>query len=1595
MTNHDLSNAEQSTAAHPLALRADGAELRPANACDFSHAHLRLGIDVGSTTVKLAVIDDASHLVYANYQRHHTDVRATARELFDRARKSLGEARMRVSITGSGGLLLAKWLDLEFVQEVIASKRAVETLIPQTDCAIELGGEDAKIIYFDNGIEQRMNGTCAGGTGAFIDQMATLLHTDASGLNELAKQSTHIYPIASRCGVFAKSDVQPLLNEGAAPADVAASIFQAVANQTVSGLACGHPIRGHVAFLGGPLQYLSELRERFYETLDLDEDHRIVPTNAHLFVATGAALAGESDRYVSFSEVIDALDGLGDTQGSEVERLDPLFSTEKDLAEFHERHATQVVPRGDLASYRGRVFIGLDAGSTTMKAAMVGEDGQLLHTWYGNNNGDILGTARTIMDDFYDHIPVGCTIGHVTTTGYGEALLIEALRADSGEIETVAHLRGAKAFIPDVEFILDIGGQDMKCLQVKNGVIEHIMLNEACSSGCGSFIESFAKSMDMDVRSFAAEAVSAKRPVDLGSRCTVFMNSRVKQAQKEGATVGDIAAGLSYSVIKNALFKVIKLRDFDEIGKYVVVQGGTFMSDATLRAFELLTGRDVIRPDIAGCMGAYGAALLARDRAGADGTSTLLSRDQIDNLSVRHTNVHCGRCSNNCLLTINDFGGGHKFITGNRCEKGAGGRRAKTQAPNLFAFKNRLLFDRPTLDADVAPRGTVGIPRALNMYENYPFWHAFFTELGFSVVLSDQSNKKTYEAGIESMPSESVCYPAKLSHGHIMNLLEKDPDFIWMPCIRWERQEDETAGNHYNCPIVMSYPQALGLNVDELADPSVEFIDAFIPYDDKKELKRRLYELVSVKREKDAAAGRGRFRGERITRSEVDAAVNAAWEADLEFKETMRRKGDETLRWIEQNHAHGIVLAGRPYHNDPEINHAIPELVNSFGFAVLTEDSVAHKMRPERPIRVVDQWMYHSRLYRAARFVASRNDLDLIQLNSFGCGLDALTTDQVQEILEASGKIYTVLKIDEVSNLGAARIRVRSLMAALSEQDAELRRKAAAGERAAVAPVEVRNADGSLERARRQEPGEVPVYREAASAAWEKVEYTKLMQQEGYTILCPQMAPIHFDLIEPLMRHEGYNMVLLPSVDHGAVEAGLKYVNNDICYPSILVTGQIMEAIESGKYDLSRTAVVISQTGGGCRATNYIALIRKALHDAGHPEVPVISLSVARTLDENNPGFDIMKPGLVARAIYALLYGDLMMQLLYRVRPYEATPGSADELYESLMGRAREQLPTMGRKRFYRFCQETVDAFEALPLVNDRSKPRVGVVGEILVKFHPTANNELVKVIESEGCEANVPGLLDFFLMGLSNQINMKDELGTKWTSRTANGSAIKLVQSMRKPIDDMLAASTRFEPYEPIMELAEKASRVLSLCNTMGEGWLLTAEMVDLIENGTPNIVCCSPFACLPNHVVGKAVIKRLRQMHPESNIVAVDYDPGASEVNQLNRIKLMISVAKENFRELREEAAARSAAGGDAGVALGAVGPTDGFRLTNPDDPTTAVVAPYVEEPERDHVGGDDSCATGGCGSQAPLQLSDEQLERIREAKLRAARRVEKGNE
>lgn len=1416
---------------------------------------MNLGLDVGSTTVKLIVIDHNDKILYSRYERHFSDIRNTLVNLISEAYEIFKEDDITVMVTGSGGMSVSQWLGIPFIQEVIAGTKTIERFIPRTNVAIELGGEDAKITYFDDGVDQRMNGTCAGGTGAFIDQMASLLQTDAQGLNEMAKNFKTIYPIAARCGVFAKTDIQPLLNEGAAKEDIAASVFQAVVNQTISGLACGKPIRGNVAFLGGPLYFLSELRQRFIETLNLSSEEVIFPDNSQLFVALGAALSGRENEKMSFKELSERLPSLKAANSHEIQRLRPLFKDENEFNEFNNRHKKNTVKKATLSEYEGDCYLGIDAGSTTTKVVLIDKDGAILYSYYGSNEGSPLKSTVRILRELYSLLPEKAKIVNSTVTGYGEALLKAALSIDIGEIETIAHYKAADFFLPGVDFILDIGGQDMKCLRVKNGVIDSILLNEACSSGCGSFIETFAKSLNMNVADFAKEALFAKSPVDLGSRCTVFMNSRVKQAQKEGATVGDISSGLSYSVIKNALYKVIKVRNPKEMGEKIIVQGGTFYNDAILRSFELISEREVVRPDIAGLMGAFGSALIARERYLSGRESTLVSLKELDVFETDVTMRRCGLCGNNCLLTVNTFNDGKEFISGNRCERGAGiEKKHEDDVPNLYDYKYKRIFNYKPLSKDDAVRGTVGIPRVLNIYENYPFWFTFFNELKFRVELSPRSSKNIYELGIETIPSESACYPAKITHGHIMSLVNRGIKFIFYPCIPYERKEQETSDNHYNCPIVTSYSETIKNNMDVLKNSDINYMNPFVPFDDVNKLIKRLKE---------------EFESFGIPKNEIAIAAQKAW-TELECaRQDIRKKGEEVVQYLKDTGKKGIVLAGRPYHIDPEINHGIPNIITSFGMAVLTEDSVDHLGKIERPLRIVDQWTYHSRLYAAASFVAIQENLELVQLNSFGCGLDAVTTDQVQEILNTYEKIYTVLKIDEGNNLGAARIRIRSLKAAMEER-----------ERNGFKPTRISTSD-------------------------EKILFTEEMRK-NYTIIAPQMSPIHFQFLEEAFRVSGYNIDILPSVDKNAVEEGLKYVNNDACYPSIIVVGQVIEAIKSGKYDTDKLAVMISQTGGGCRATNYIGFLRKALADAGYSNIPVISLNAVGM--EKNPGFSITA-GMLNKSMMALVYGDLLMRVLLRVRPYEKIEGSANLLYESWVERCKESVRSGSQRIFRQNIRKIVEDFDNLEL-RDIKKPRVGLVGEILVKFHPTANNNVIDIVEKEGAEAVMPDLMDFLLY-CAYDANFKYQKlsGTRMNQFLSN-AAILGMEFYRKEVKKVLRSSKRFEPPKTISELAEGASQILSLGNQTGEGWFLTAEMVELIESGVKNVICMQPFACLPNHVTGKGMIKELKHRYPGSNITAVDYDPGASEVNQLNRIKLMLSVAFKNLAMENENCALEEAA-------------------------------------------------------------------------------------
>ncbi|MDO4594925.1 MAG: acyl-CoA dehydratase activase-related protein [Tissierellia bacterium] len=1408
---------------------------------------LHMGLDVGSTTVKLVITDDEFNTLYSVYTRHKSDVKETVTKVIRQAYPKFKNDYVTVNVTGSGGMFVEKYLGINFVQEVVAETRAIKQFIPETDVVIELGGEDSKITYLQGSVEQRMNSICAGGTGAFIDQMASLLDTDATGLNELSKNYKKIYPIASRCGVFAKTDVQALMNQGASSEDIAISVFQSVVNQTISNLACGRPIRGNVTFLGGPLHFLSSLRERFIETLGKEENNFYSPEDGQIYVAKGAAiLSSETEKAIPYLKLIQELEKDKDVSIEINDSLDVLFKNQQEYDEFVEEHKTSKIKYRDIEDYEGDIFVGIDAGSTTSKMVMISEDGEILFTDYQMNLGRPLEVVIKMLKKAYKKIGKKAKIASSGICGYGEEFIKKALKIDNGEVETIAHYQAAKFFDPKVDFILDIGGQDMKAMHIRDGIIDSIQLNESCSSGCGSFLSTFSASVGMNVESFQKEALFAKSPADLGSRCTVFMNSKVKQAQKEGSEVSDIAAGLCYSVIKNALQKVIKVRDPRQLGENIVVQGGTFYGDAILRAFEKISGRKTTRPEIAGLMGAMGMAIIAKENS--TGISTLADFEDLENFSYKQINARCGKCTNNCSLVVNIFPDGTRFITGNRCERGAGVSTENTMANmNMYKIKNDLLFNRPSLN-DQAIFGSVGLPRALNMYENYPFWHTFFTKLGFNVVLSDHSSREIYEKGIDSISSETACYPAKLVHGHIENLIEKNVDLIFYPAVFFEQKQYDKAQNHMNCPVVSGYPNVIENNVENLKN--TRYLAPYLSFESERKIAKRLVEIFDGYE----------FNGKKLNKKAIKNATKFAWMAQEDYHRQVRSKGKEILDYIKENNKKAIVLAGRPYHIDSEINHGIPELIEGMKIPVLSEDAISYNIEDlDKDTRVLDQWTYHARLYRAAKFVSENEQLELVQLNSFGCGLDAVTTDQVQEILESNGKIYTLLKIDEVSNLGAVKIRIRSLIQALDEKIKE---------------------------------GKTLTKREDVNE-YEKIEFTQDMKQE-YTILAPQMAHEHFQILEKALKAEGFNIEFLEKVDRQTIDQGLKYVNNDSCYPSITVVGQFMQAINSGKYDTNRLALLMSQTGGACRASNYVGYIRKALKDAGYPNIPVIALSAQGI--ENNSGFKISL-NAAKKAIMSIILGDLINRVSNATRPYEYIKGSTDLLKKNWIEKCRNEISQMSQKRYKEVINKIVEDFDKLE-VKDIKLPKTGIVGEILVKYLPEANNHLQKVLEDEGAEVILPDLTDFLMYCLRNGKHKAKYYEKSKLNSYICQMGVKLIEKYRKPARIALRNSNRFNEPLYIEEVEKYATEVTSLGNQAGEGWLLSGEMIELIYQGAPNIVCIQPFGCLPNHITGKGVMKKIREIYPQANLVAIDYDSGASEVNQINRIKLMMSQAKENLK-------------------------------------------------------------------------------------------------
>ena len=1120
-----------------------------------------------------------------------------------------------------------------------------------------------------------------------------------------------------------------------------------------------------------------------------------------------------------------------------------MFKDEKDLESFRKRHEKVSVPRNDISTYSGDVFVGIDAGSTTAKVVAIDSDGKLLYECYKSNKGTPVDTVKGMILDLYSKLGKNTVIRSAGSTGYGELLIKTAFNLDISEIETIAHFEAANYFLPGVESIIDIGGQDMKYIKIKDGAVDSIMLNEACSSGCGSFIETLSKSLNISVSEFVDLACKSEAPIDLGSRCTVFMNSKIKQTQKEDRPLGDIFAGLSYSVIRNAIQKVMKIRDYSTLGEKIVVQGGTFYNDAVLKAFENITGKQVIRPDIAGLMGAYGVALIALNNSkqydDQDVTSSMLSVDEINNLQIKTLHSRCKGCENHCALTINMFNK-KSFISGNRCERGSGNNGSHNNLPNMYSWKYDRLFNYEPLDEDKAFRGVIGIPRVLNMYENYPLWFTMLTKLGFRVIISDHSNRNIYEKGIESMPSESVCYPAKLVHGHIINLIEKGVKTIFYPCIMYENKEFKSSDNSYNCPIVQSYSEAIKLNVEDLEEKNIKLINPFLPMN--------INSMVKVMMELDC------FKEYKFTKDELKKAIVLGFLEEEKFKQEVRDKGEEFIKYINEHDEKAIVLAGRPYHLDKEVNHGIDTMINSLGLAVLTEDSICHMSNIESKLRVVDQWSYHSRVYNACDVVSQYNNLELVNLNSFGCGLDAIVTDQAEEILKKNNRLYTTIKIDEINNLGAAKIRIRSLIASMNKR--------------------INNKDNY-----------VPY-------SYKKNYFSN--DEKNHVLLFPDMTRQHMPLFEAMFNSEGYKAVYLKDTTNDTVETGLKYVNNDACYPAILVTGQLISALQSGEYDLDNTSVIITQTGGGCRATNYIGLIRKGLRDAGFENVSILSFNVSGL--EKEQAFKIT-PRLAKKAFECVIYGDLLMKLLLATRPYEVEKGTTQKLYDKWMDKVYIDVQDGRISKFKNNIKRIVNDFKKVK-VNLVDKPKVGIVGEILVKYHFFANDNLIEKLEREGSEVFLPDLMGFVKYCAYNAVIKSKMLKTSAISSFLFQQGLHIIDYLEKPVKDALK-NTRYRSTTNIYELARNVNGILSLGNQTGEGWFLTAEMVELIKDGVKNVVCVQPFACLPNHIVGKSVIKRIRKTYPDANIIAIDYDPGASHTNQINRIKLMLTVAKDNMKK------------------------------------------------------------------------------------------------
>lgn len=1412
--------------------------------------NLHVGVDIGSMTAKVVILDDHGQHLFSAYRRHKADTLGTLKGILEEALGRLGNVGFDLLITGSAGLGIGEKYELPFIQEVVASAEVVKQLHPQVKTLIDIGGEDAKIIFFkENGRPDiRMNGSCAGGTGAFIDEMATLLHVPVSDLDAFARRHTMIYPMASRCGVFAKTDLQNLLSRDIPKADIAASVFHAVVLQTLATLSRGHEIRPLILFSGGPLTFLPALRSAFMQVLGLEEPDILKIEHAELLPAIGAALARSSERQsFTLCDLIERLSSIKSQSDQQQNRLPPLFIDQTDRQNWETTSTQKKFERIEVENLNGdQLFLGVDSGSTTTKLVLIDSRGRLVFEYYTNNRGNAIQACQNGLQELrqkFKHQEVAPVIARSVVTGYGEDLIRCAYAFDDGMVETLAHFRAARAFDPQVSFILDIGGQDMKAIFVKDGFIQNIEINEACSSGCGSFIETFAGSMGHEVADFADKACHAQAPCDLGTRCTVFMNSRVKQALREGAQIEDIAAGLAYSVIKNALHKVLKVTNTEKLGGNIVVQGGTFRNPAVQKAMEHLLGVNVTCPDMAELMGAYGAALTARDTypQNGHGASSFIGLGNLETVgNYEKRLIHCRGCENQCAVTRLKFPNGNFFFSGNRCEKVfTNGGKATRQGISLPAIKYDLLFNRQ-MTPPAVPRLTIGIPRVLNQFENFPFWNTLLVECGIQVQLSAPSSNSLYQKGAAQIMSENLCFPAKVVSGHIVDLIEAGVDRIFFPMVFYEENNFSDAANSYNCPVVSGYADVIRSVIDPQGKYQIPLDMPPINLDDKKLLRKSCTTYLS-------SLG--------VPHKVIQRAFSKALDAQQNFKAELRSRADEILQAAEREDRAVILLLGRPYHIDPLINHKIPEILTGFGLDVITEDSIPIEPGQRLDNRhVMTQWEYLNRYYHAARWAGQQDLVEVVQLNSFGCGPDPFILDEVSTILGEFGKHPTVIRIDEIESAGSTRLRLRSMMEMLQQ------------------------------RATRQAPDHPRTH-------------VKVFRQEdvGRTLIVPDFSPFCSPPIVRPFIDMGYEIVVLPPADRTSVDTGLKFTNNEICYPGIITIGDLVKALQSGKYDLTNTAIGFSQTGGQCRASSYPSMIKKALIGAGFESVPVVTLSTNLQVLNDQPGFEFDTKRYMYNAVLGMMFTDALSDLYHASAIREEEKGSAQRLADHYLNAfMRGEIP-VEKAALLDTLEMAVQDFNSLA-VGQQSYPRAGIVGEIYVKYNAFSNNFAADWLMSQEIEVVMPTFLEFFAGGIVS-LNTSVQTRVKRPDFLWMFSflGLKLIRSFLGKFDSIKRKFRFYHPHPDISEIAHRAQEIVSLNHQYGEGWLIAGEIASFANAGINNVLCLQPFGCIANHVIAKGVQKRIKELYPQVNLLFLDADAGVSEVNFFNRMHFFVNHAKE----------------------------------------------------------------------------------------------------